>query len=84
MKISSSRNTFDLLYLDILENFMENILSLNCGEECRSLTCLLQHLTFLNLYTSLYLRTFLNKEVSFVQIDYTKYERLHLYYTFFF
>ena len=43
MKISSSRNMFDLLYLDILENSMENILSLNCGEKCRSLTCFLQH-----------------------------------------
>jgi len=43
MKISSSRNIFDLLYLDILENSMENILSLNCGEECRSLTSFLQH-----------------------------------------
>ena len=43
MKISSSRNIFDLLYLDILENSMENILSLNCGEECRILTCFLQH-----------------------------------------
>jgi len=45
MKISSSRNIFDLLYLDILENSMENILSLNCGEECRSLTCFLQQWT---------------------------------------
>ena len=38
MKISSPRNIFDLFYLDILENSMENILSLNCGEKCRSLT----------------------------------------------
>ena len=43
MKISSPRNIFDLYYLDILENSMENILSLNCGEECRILTCFLQH-----------------------------------------
>jgi len=43
MKISSSRNIFDLLYLDILDNSIENILSLNCEEECRSLTCFLQH-----------------------------------------
>ena len=42
MKISSPRNIFDLFYLDILENSMENILFLNCGEECRSLTCFLQ------------------------------------------
>ena len=36
MKISSSRNIFDLLYLDILENSMENILSLNYEEEGRT------------------------------------------------
>ena len=52
MKISSSKNIFDLFYLDILENSMENILSLNCGEECRSLTCFLQQflsITHLNM-----------------------------------
>ena len=43
MKISSPRSIFDLFYLDILMNSTENILSLNCGEECRSLTCFLQH-----------------------------------------
>ena len=43
MKISSPKNIFGLFYLDILENSMENILTLNCGEECRSLTCFLQH-----------------------------------------
>ena len=42
MKISNLRNIFDLFNLDILENCMENILSLNCGEECKSLTCFLQ------------------------------------------
>ena len=43
MKISSPRNIFDLFYLDILTNSTENILSLNCGEGCRSLTCFFQH-----------------------------------------